>query len=325
MEKRNIKIQTENLQVEAKELVAAPKETKGAFCDTFVYEPENIQEQALGNLYIVGGISNKLANNSSYLVNLLASIVKKDYYANPKRNPFEALESALHKANMTLADFTESGNTSWIGNLDMVVAVWQNKILHFSLAGKIKVYLLRNNEITDIGQNLLKSETKPHPFKTFANIASGSLEEEDKIIFATPAIAQEFSSGTLKNIFSIETSEGALKKIEDFFRKEKNKENLGMLTLEIKKEVAPKKEIALPKIKIEQKQEIEESEKEIIEKSKLADDQTQEGGKKLTLENILGERFEEKSEEIPEEKENPKEETFDEEFDKENEELEIKR
>jgi hypothetical protein len=336
MEKRNIKIQTENLQVKAKELVAAPKETKGAFCDTFVYEPENIQEQALGNLYIVGGISNKLANNSSYLVNLLASIVKKDYYANPKRNPFEALESALHKANMTLADFTESGNTSWIGNLDMVVAVWQNKILHFSLSGKIKVYLLRNNEITDIGQNLLKSETKPHPFKTFANIASGSLEEEDKIIFATPAIAQEFSSGTLKNIFSIEsgtlknifsieTSEGALKKIEDFFRKEKNKENLGMLTLEIKKEVTPKKEIALPKIKIEQKQEIEESEKEIIEKSKLADDQTQEGGKKLTLENILGERFEEKSEEIPEEKENQKEETFDEEFDKENEELEIKQ
>ncbi len=324
MEKRNIKIQTENLRVEAKELVAAPKETKGAFCDTFVYEPENIQEQALGNLYIVGGISNKLANNSSYLVNLLASIVKKDYYANPKRNPFEALESALHKANMTLADFTESGNTSWIGNLDMVVAVWQDKILHFSLAGKIKVYLLRNNEITDIGQNLLKSETKPHPFKTFANIASGSLEEGDKIIFATPAIAHEFSSGTLKNIFSIETSEGALKKIEDFFRKEKNKENLGMLTLEIKKEVLPKEEITLPKIKIEQEQEIEKYKKEIIEKPKSVGDQIQENGKKLTLENILGERFEEKSEKAPEE-ENPEEETFEKEFDQENEELEIKQ
>ena len=324
MENKNIKIQTENLRVEAKELVAAPRETKGAFCDTFVYEPENIQEQALGNLYIVGGISNKLANNSSYLVNLLASIVKKDYYANPKRNPFEALESALHKANMTLADFTESGNTSWIGNLDMVVAVWQDKILHFSLAGKIKIYLLRNNEITDIGQNLLKNETKPHPFKTFANIASGSLEEGDKIIFATPAIANEFSSGTLKNIFSIETSEGALKKIEDFFQKEKNKENLGMLTLEIKKEILPKEEISLPKIKIEQEQEIEKDEKEIIEKPKSAGDQIQEGEKKLTLENILGERFEEKSEEVPE-KENIEEETFDKELDKENEELEIKQ
>jgi hypothetical protein len=324
MKKRNIKIQTENLQVEVKELVAAPKETKGAFCDTFVYEPENIQEQTLGNFYIVGGISNKLANNSSYLVNLLASIVKKDYYGNPRRNPFEALESALHKANMTLADFTESGNTSWIGNLDMVVAVWQEKKLHFSLTGKIKIYLLRNNEITDIGQNLLKNETKPHPFKTFANIASGSLEEGDKIIFATPAIAQEFSSGTLKNIFSIETSEGALKKIEDFFRKEKNKENLGMLTLEIKKEVLPKEKIALPEIKIEQKQEIEEYEKEIIEKPKSAGDQIQKDEKKLTLENILGEHFEEKSEEIIEE-ENPEEEISGKEFDKENEELEIKQ
>jgi hypothetical protein len=319
MENKNIKIQTENLAVEAKELVAAPREAKGAFCDTFVYEPENIQEQTLGNLYIVGGISNKLANNSSYLVNLLASIVKKDYYANPKKNPFESLESALHKANMTLADFTESGNTSWIGNLDMVVAVWREKNLHFSLTGKIKVYLLRNNEITDIGQNLAKGEAKPHPFKTFANIASGSLEERDKIIFATSAIIQNFSPGTLKNIFSIETSEGALKKIEDFFQKEKIKDNLGMLALEIKKEVVLKEKIALPEIKIEQKQEIEEYKKEIIDKPKSAGDQIQKGGEKLTLENILGEHFEEKLEE------NLEEEISEKEYGKENEELEIKQ
>jgi len=277
-------MQKEKIKIKAQELVLSSKKEGKAFCDTFVYEPENIQEQSLGNLYIVGGISSQISENSSYLINLLASIIKKEYYLNSQRTSFEALESALHKANMTLADFTESGNTSWLGNLNMIVAVWQGEALHFSLTGKIKAFLIRDDKITDIGQNLPKNETKPHPFKTFANIASGSLEENDKIIFATPEIFQNFSSETLKNIFSIGTNEEALRKIENFFQKEKIKENLAMLTLEIKKEILPKEEIALPQIKIEPEQ---ETKQEIIKEKE----------KKLTLEDILSDHLKGKKQE----------------------------
>ena len=287
----------ENLKIKAQELVLSFKKEKKAFCDTFIYEPENVQEQSLGNLYIVGNISNELSENSSYLVNLLASIVKKEYYANFKRTPFEALESSLYKANMTLADFTESGNSSWIGNLDMIVAAWNEETLHFSLTGRIKAFLIRDDKITDIGQGLSKKEEKPHPFKTFANIATGSLEENDKIIFATPEIIRHFSLQTLKNIFSIETNKEALRKIEDFFQKEKIKENLGILTLETKKEILHREEIALRQIKIEPEKEIEEETIERIEtNNQTQEDEIKKDEKKLTLENILGYRPDEKQE-----------------------------
>ena len=167
-----------------------------AFCDVFIYEPENIAEQSLGNLCIVGEVSN-LTDNSSYLINLLASALKKEFYSNTKRTSLEGLEASLHKANVTLAEFTEQGNVGWIGNLHMACLVFKGNELHFSKVGKIKTFLIREFQATDVGYNLIGSE-KPDPLKTFANIASGTLESGDILIIGTPKIFEVFSLEKIK-------------------------------------------------------------------------------------------------------------------------------
>ncbi len=188
-----------NLEIKATEFISAPKKERGrnAFLDTFIFEPENIEEQNLGNLYIVGEIAN-LSNNSEYLINLLAATIKKEYYSLTSRSPIESIEQALNKTNEMLADFAQQGNIEWIGNLNISVLVLKNNAVYFSQTGKMQTLLIRGGNIVNIGKDLI-TDLKPHPLKTFSNIASGEIEIGDKIILATPEFFRGASEEKIKN------------------------------------------------------------------------------------------------------------------------------
>jgi len=221
------------IKANVREVVFSSEEGK-SFCDIFVYEPENVDEQALGNLYIIGEIVD-FSENSSYLVNLLASIIKKEFYSNTKRSTMESLEASLHKANSTLSDLAEQGNVDWIGNLNMTCGTYKNGELHLSQTGKGKTMLVRDGQITDIGKNTTNEE-KSHPFKTFTNIASGELENGDFVLFITPQIFNIFSMEKLRQLASSLDIEELAEIMQDSVEKENNIKTLGLLLMKIKEE-----------------------------------------------------------------------------------------
>ena len=92
------------------------------YIESFNYSPENINQQPLGTLLGFFEIK-EYSDDSSYIVNFLTSVVKKEYYKNPKRPVSESLDSALHKANLALAEIAKHGNINWIGKLDAAVCV----------------------------------------------------------------------------------------------------------------------------------------------------------------------------------------------------------
>ena len=220
------------INIEVREIVFSNNKEGKSFCDVFVYEPENIGEQLLGNLYIIGEITN-VSENSSYLVNLLASIIKKEFYSNVKRTAIESLEAGLHKANSTLSDIAEQGNIDWVGNLNMVCAVYSRNELHLSQAGNCKTLLIRNGQITDIGKSIIKEE-KTHPFRTFANIASGELEIEDVALFATPGFFNIFSLEKLRKLSSSLELDEFVKKLQNSVEQERDVDTVGSLIMKIR-------------------------------------------------------------------------------------------
>ena len=220
------------INIEVREIVFSNSKEGRSFCDVFVYEPENIGEQLLGNLYIIGEIAN-VSENSSYLVNLLASIIKKEFYSNVKRTAIESLEAGLHKANSTLSDIAEQGNIDWVGNLNMVCAVYSGSELHLSQAGNCKTLLIRNGQITDIGKSITKEE-KTHPFRTFANIASGELEIEDVALFATPGFFNIFSLEKLRKLSSSLELDEFVEKLQNSVEQERDADTVGSLIMKIR-------------------------------------------------------------------------------------------
>lgn len=243
------------IKASIREVVFSSEEGK-SFCDIFVYEPENVDEQALGNLYIIGEIVD-FSENSSYLVNLLASIIKKEFYSNTKRSTMESLEASLHKANSALSNLAEQGNVDWIGNLNMTCGTYKNGELHLSQTGKGKTMLVRDGQITDIGKNTTNEE-KPHPFKTFTNIASGELENGDLVLFITPQIFNIFSIEKLRQLASSLDIEELAEIMQDSIEKENDIKTIGLLLMKIEE----KKEEKLSHIEI--KSPINTAEEKII-------------------------------------------------------------
>ncbi len=277
-------------KLEVREIVFC-NEKENSFCDIFIYEPENVDEQKLGNLYIVGEIVN-FSESSSYLVNLLASIIKKEFYSKPKRSTMESLEAGLHKANSTLSNLAEQGNVDWIGNLNMTCGAYKENELYFSQVGGVKTLLVRDSQITDIGKNITKEE-KPHPFKTFTNIASGEIEQNDLVLFATPEFFNIFSLEKIRQLSSSLDIEELTEVAQDTIEQEENVNTVGLLVMKIgdEKQVEKKEKIFKKEFDAEEKKDSDdseplsdlESEKEISEEQiDIIDDK-----EKITLDDII--------------------------------------
>lgn len=181
-------------------LVVGDHELK-PYIEMLDYTPENITHKSLGRL--LGFFEIKDENeDSAYIVNFLASVVKKEYFINTKRGPIESFEASLNKINLALAEIAKHGNVNWLGKLDSALCAVEENNLHFSVSGNGKVLLMRNGNLTEISQGLAEKEEAGsnylNPMKTFVNVSSGRLEDGDKIIITTDDIFHIFSLNELK-------------------------------------------------------------------------------------------------------------------------------
>jgi hypothetical protein len=167
------------------------------YLEITVEEPENIDQYGLGTFLGVFEIA-ETSEDSSYVVNYLISVIKKEYFSRPKRGPVESFEAALKKGNLALSKLAEHGSINWIGKLNAVCAVIEKNKLHFTRSGTASVLLLRAKSLTDISEGLSPEEIDPNPLKTFDNISSGRIESGDKLIITTDGIFDIFSFEEIK-------------------------------------------------------------------------------------------------------------------------------
>jgi len=157
------------------------------YVELFEYEPENIYQQPLGCL--VGFFEiREFSEDSAYIVNFLTSVLKKEYYINPKRPVTESLDSALHKVNMALSELAKHGNIEWLGKINAAICVIEKNNAHFSVSGNAKIFIFRNQNLSEISEGLASDSIDPHPLKTFVNVSSGRLEANDRMLITTADI-----------------------------------------------------------------------------------------------------------------------------------------
>jgi len=203
-----------NLQLHFKEFIKADSYLKGIdrikpagknpdhTCDLLVYEPKNIEEAQLGTLFMLGKIENIPQNkykNLDFLLNLLISVIKREFYSDHKRSTLEALEASLNKANLYLADFTEKGNVEWIGNISFICGAFYKNTLHITQVGESIIKLFRETNVSHI-ENKFPTSKKTHPLKIFGNVASGTMLNGDKVIMGTKNILNITPLANLKEL-----------------------------------------------------------------------------------------------------------------------------
>lgn len=200
---------------------SSSRKTRDWFCDVFVYEPENIDERPLGSLFLLGEVSQGEQEKTKHVLNLIASILKKEYYRLPKRGPRRSFEAALQKVNTALADFTIQGNTSWLGNIHALAGSFDGHILRITRCGDARCFLVRDRQILDISESLEQdSEVSKNeqPLKTFMNVVSGALAPDDIVLFATRRLFYHISLEQLRHFAASQSPGRIVQELSAYFR-----------------------------------------------------------------------------------------------------------
>jgi len=205
-------MEPKNYAISTKELILKQAKHKGG-TETFVYEPSNIEEEPLGNLYIIGWMKNGSAsakasadkqNDLSFVPNLIASLMKREFY---KQNgePAEILfESALKKANAALSDIAAS--TANLGDvLGLCIINVAGEKIRFAQTSPTKALLWRDNGIIDISHR--DKEKGKRDF--FTSVVAGDIFSGDNIIFGTAGMFDLFSDAGIKKLGLLKQTEQA--------------------------------------------------------------------------------------------------------------------
>lgn len=168
------------------------------FLNVFHFKGDNFDQKKLGKIFGIIKIRDH-SENSAYIANIITQVFKKEFYKKYKSSTEENFEQALHKANLALADLSRCEIIEWIGNLDAIIGVIKNNILTFSYAGRGIAFLIREKKIVFIQDiNHQQTNLNAHPIKTFAELSSGEINPEDKIIITTSDFLEKFPQRDLE-------------------------------------------------------------------------------------------------------------------------------
>ncbi len=170
--------------------------------DLFSYD-NNGNSRALGNLFVIGNIQGGGANENKddidvgYVLNLVASLAKREYYANPDASPKDAFAGALKKINGVVEEFFKNKETK----INIGVFAVAGDQIHISKLGKFKIILAREGKNIDILNNIQLFDKESTEEKEFSNIISGKVVEGDRILAFYPSRGTTAREKSIKDNF----------------------------------------------------------------------------------------------------------------------------
>ena len=180
------------LEKEISEIMIVNNRKLAPYIEAVNFSSQNIDQRKLGTVLGIFEIKDT-SEDSAYIVNFLASVAKKTYFASHHKSALESFEATLYRLNLSLSEVAKHGNVNWIGKIDAVLCSIDDKEINFSVSGDAKVLLLRDKRLTEISSGLSPKDEAINPIKTFTDIASGKLEDGDKLIITTDDISHVFA------------------------------------------------------------------------------------------------------------------------------------
>lgn len=176
-----------DIETKTSKILVAKSRSVEPYFHLFSVSPENVAQDPLGRIMGVVSISDR-SDSSSYVGNIVASVAKKEYYANLRRDPTLSFETTLNRTNIALSELVRNGETGFMGHLNGAIASISENEIRFSATGQAAIFLYRDGVLTDISEGLASEEAETHPLKTFTEISSGRLLPGDCVLLVTPEL-----------------------------------------------------------------------------------------------------------------------------------------
>lgn len=179
----------EKLDIQIKDLTTPSSKY---YFKSFIFEPKPNEGKLIG----VFGIEIEDKKKASKIFEEIVFSLKKIHQGLSLVSSFE---DTLNTINEALAGLAQKGEIDWIGKLNSCLLAVNGKIISVSCTGKAKALLFRKSDLIDISEGV--ASKSPSPLKTFTNVISGSLENQDKLILSTSSPFEFVPLETTKKIF----------------------------------------------------------------------------------------------------------------------------
>jgi len=168
-----------------------------SFLENYSYELSDDPGSVGGKIFMALEILNNQAEAED-IGETIFSNFKDAFYEDLEGDPYERFEEALKKTNHVIEALKEEKTARFIGNLNIAIGAVIGDSLYISVTGDSEVYLVRKRFVSIVSEGLVQDSKK----ETFVNIANGTLERNDSVLFSSSRLLRYITKGELGKIFS---------------------------------------------------------------------------------------------------------------------------
>jgi hypothetical protein len=130
---------------------------------------------------------------SEPIVTEIISTINEEYFGVERKTAIYQFEDCIKQTNAALSFIAEQGNNEWIGHIHALVALIVGDEIYISNSGRATAAVIRGSLYTPIISSVQNPNQRVLAHKTFANLVSGQLSENDFLIFGNSEVSRHFS------------------------------------------------------------------------------------------------------------------------------------
>ncbi len=157
---------------------------------------------------------------NSKVVKKITQIIENNCKTSGDTISEEIFEKILQNINEGLGRLSESGENAWLGNLNAIIGLIDGKNLLMAQTGNTTGYIFRKNKISSINEK--NTNTSFHPLKTFIDITTGQLTNEDRLIFGNTDLLSRISLDRIRTIIKNDNYQEETLELYRYLRKNKS-------------------------------------------------------------------------------------------------------
>ena len=184
---------------------------EGSFLENYSYDLGEGEEEA-GQLFVNIEIQNNPAD-AELIAETIFDSARKIFFSDLEKDVYTRFEDALKEVNTAINAFKAETVSHFIGNLHVIIGVVSGDELHLSQTGDAEAYLIRKRYCSIISEGLFDHSSKKE--ETFSNIASGTIEPGDFILFSTTRLLRYISKSDFIQTLKSQDLVGSLSDLKD--------------------------------------------------------------------------------------------------------------
>jgi hypothetical protein len=165
---------------------------------TFSYAREGTESVPREEVFALVELPDHPAGSEN-IIRAIFDALKEVCFLDQQTDPYERFETALKEVNAVIAEARDRTPNKNIGRINAVIGILSDRDLHLTQAGEAEAYLVRSGSLTTITEGLAGDDLA---VDIFVNIASGKVDNHDKLILASERLLRYATKNEIVKIFS---------------------------------------------------------------------------------------------------------------------------